>query len=191
VRAVGLDPVHDTRECFRAVLSAMSEPGTVEGVGATPADHAVLATLVDHEVSLATPDEQVASALDRQGRLTTADPEDADVVHAPEPTDGAVRAFQRGTLEEPSDGATVVYRVRSLSAGDGDESTSAKRPGTTLELDGPGVDGRRRLSIDGLPPEECRAIGDAQSTYPRGVDVVLASEVRVGALPRSVGLEVV
>lgn len=62
-----MDPVHDTRACFRALVDAQSRPGTVQSVDSEPADHAVLATLVDHEVSIATPDEAIASALASEG----------------------------------------------------------------------------------------------------------------------------
>ena len=67
MRRLGLDPVHDTRVTFRALCAAMSRPGTVETVPA-PADYAVLATLVDHEVTLATADADLQAALRREGR---------------------------------------------------------------------------------------------------------------------------
>jgi alpha-D-ribose 1-methylphosphonate 5-triphosphate synthase subunit PhnH len=42
-----------------------------------------------------------------------------------------------------------------------------------------------------LPAAEVAAIREAQSDYPRGVDVLLTADDRVAALPRSVELEVV
>ena len=186
MRAIGMDPVHDTRACFRALVDAQSRPGTVQSVEAGRADHAVLATLVDHEVSLATSDDEIASALASEGRLTEAATTEADIVHALEPTDGAVREFDRGTLEEPSDGATVVYRVDGLT----EDEASAPDRWTTLRVSGPGVPGERTVGVDGFPADEATALADAQSTYPRGVDAVLAAGDRITAIPRSVTLEV-
>lgn len=188
MRALGMDPVHDTREAFRATVDAMSRPGTVETVPTAPADHAVLATLVDHEVTLSSGDETLVRSLEREGRLTTAPFEQAAVVHVCGSTGGRVRAARRGTRKEPAEGATVVYRVDDLSsaaAGANDESA------TRIRVAGPGVPGSRTLTVAGLPAAEVAAIREAQSDYPRGVDVLLTADDRVAALPRSVELEVV
>jgi len=181
-----MDPVHDTRACFRALVDATSRPGTIQSVAVDPADHAVIATLVDHEVSLATTDDAIAGALASEGRLTETAPEAADIVHATVPTDGDVREYDRGTLEEPSDGATVVYRVDSLS----EDAETAPEHWTVLRVSGPGVPGERTVAIEGFPTEEAQALADAQSTYPRGVDAILTTRDRIVALPRSVTLEV-
>ena len=180
MRALGIDPVHDTRRTFDGLLAAMSRPGTVQDVPA-PADHAVVATLLDHEVTLSTDDGALRDALAAQGRLDRAPHAVADVVHAREHTGWDVRDCERGSLTEPSDGATVVYRVDALAAGGGN--------GTTLTLSGPGVDGTATLSV-GLPEAELTALAAAGSGYPRGVDAVFATEDRVAALPRSATVEV-
>jgi alpha-D-ribose 1-methylphosphonate 5-triphosphate synthase subunit PhnH len=179
VRALGLDPVHDTRETFDGLLAAMSRPGTIHGVPA-PADFAAVATLVDHEVTLATDDAGLRDALAEQGRLDSAPPEEADIVHAREHVDWDIRDCERGSRVEPSDGATVIYRVDAL----GDDDT-----GTAVTLSGPGIDGTATLSV-GLPESELSAIATAQADFPRGVDVVFATADSVAALPRSVRLEV-
>jgi len=176
MRALGLDPVHDTRETFDGLLSAMSRPGTVHTVP-TPADYAVVTTLVDHEVTLATDDPRLRDALAAQGRLETAGREAADIVHARDHAGWDVRDCTRGTLAEPSNGATVVYRVETLSAGDTGDST--------LTISGPGVEDTTTLSVS-LPEAELSALATVQSGYPRGVDAVFATENRVAAVPRSV-----
>jgi len=179
VRALGIDPVHETRQTFDGLLSAMSRPGTIHAVP-TPADHAVVATLVDHEVTLATDDDGLRETLADQGRLESAPHEEADVVHAREHTGWDIRECKRGSLVEPSDGATVVYRVDAL----GDDAT-----GATVRLAGPGVDGTETLSVD-LPDTELTAVATAQAEYPRGVDVIFTTADHVAAVPRSVQLEV-
>ncbi|MDR9429787.1 MAG: phosphonate C-P lyase system protein PhnH [Natronomonas sp.] len=180
MRALGLDPVHDTRRTFDGLLEAMSRPGTVQSVP-DPADHAVVATLVDHEVTIATEDDRLADALAGQGRLERAPPAAADVVHAPHRTGWDVRECERGTLVEPSEGATVVYQVESVCRGRDDW--------TTVTLSGPGVDGTGTLSVS-LPASELSALAASQADYPRGVDAVFAATDRVVAVPRSVRMEV-
>lgn len=180
MRALDLDPVHDTRRTFDGLLEAMSRPGTVQSVP-DPADHAVVATLVDHEVTIATEDDRLADALADQGRLERAPPAAGDVVHAPHRTGWDVRECERGTLVEPSEGATVVYQVESVGRGRDD--------GTSVILSGPGVDGTRTLAVS-LPESELAALATAQADYPRGVDAVFAAANRVAAVPRSVTMEV-
>jgi len=178
VRALGIDPVHDTRRTFDSLLSATSRPGTIHTVP-EPADHAVVATLVDHEVTLATDDAALREALAGQGRLDAAPRHEADVVHARDHAGWDVRECKRGSLVEPSTGATVVYRVDTL----GDDA------GTPVTLSGPGVDSTASLSV-GLPESELAAVATAGSDYPRGVDVIFTTADRVAALPRSVRTEV-
>lgn len=197
-----MDPVHETGACFRALVEAMSRPGTVSQAPIEPADHAVLATLVDHEVSLSTPDETIRTALENENRLTEAEPERAAIVHAPDPAESPVRDLERGTLKEPSDGATVVYRVTNLledstgpsganGAGDSNGLADANRAGDAiLELTGPGVPERRTLAVKGWSRADAQALADAQSSHPRGVDAVLTTDRKIAAIPRSVDVEV-
>lgn len=180
MRALGIDPVTDTRRTFDGLLSAMSRPGSVHSVP-SPADHAVIATLVDHEVTVATDDERLRETLSGQGRFNPTSAADATVVHVLDHTNVDVRECKRGSLVEPSDGATLVYRVETLSTGASD--------GTTVTLSGPGVDGTRRVSVS-LPETELSALAKVQSAYPRGVDAVFATEDRLAAIPRSVTMEV-
>ena len=65
-----MDPVHDTRAVFQSMMTAMSRPGTIHDVPTEPADHAVLATLVDHEVTLYSRDERVCNAFAAEGGYT-------------------------------------------------------------------------------------------------------------------------
>jgi alpha-D-ribose 1-methylphosphonate 5-triphosphate synthase subunit PhnH len=180
-----MDPVHDTRECFRALVDAMSQPGTVAESPMEPADHAVLATLVDHEVSCFTPDETIRTALENEGRLADAESERASIVHAPDPALCPVGDLTTGSLKEPGDAATVVYCVEGLV-----QEPETVQTETTLILSGPGVPGQRRLGIDGFAPTDAQALADAQSSYPQGVDAVLTTDLAIAALPRSVDLEV-
>lgn len=195
MRAVDVHPVHDTRATFRALCDAMARPGTVQAVPTSGrADRAVAATLVDHEVTFHTADDGLREALEAEGRYEPAEPTAADVVHADGVPRWDVRELRRGTLVEPSDGATAIYRVDALAsdaAEPGDVGTTVRLSGPGVPTDGSGADGGgRRLGV-GLPAAECAAVAEAGSTYPRGVDAILATDDRVAAIPRSVGLEVV
>ncbi len=181
MRALGLDPVDDTRRTFDSLLAAVSRPGTVQSAP-SPADHAVVSTLVDHEVTLATEDDTLEEALSGHGRIDAEPPETADIVHARGCTSWDVRECDRGSLVEPSGGATIVYRVDTVTG-------STREDCVTATLTGPGVDGVATLSVS-LPAAELSALAEAQSSYPRGVDAVFAGDGCVAALPRSVSVEV-
>lgn len=175
MRGLDFDPVHDTRVTFRGLCRAMSRPGTVQSVPA-PADYAVFAALADHEVTVHTPDEALRRALDREGRLTEAAPESAQLLHARGTPEWDVRNADRGSLVEPSDGATVVYRIEDWS-------------GTGLAVRGPGVPDERTLEVS-LPAAELDRFVAASADFPRGVDAVFATESELAALPRSATVEV-
>jgi alpha-D-ribose 1-methylphosphonate 5-triphosphate synthase subunit PhnH len=180
-----MDPVADTRRTFRALVDAVARPGTVQTVPVGPADRAVIATLVDHEVTLWSDDEELTDRLAGEGRFDPAPLPEADVVHTTGEADGAITVAHRGTLKEPSDGATVVYRVDALSM-DGDPAADTPR----LSLAGPGVPDRRELSVEGFSVAEVEAFETATTGFPRGVDVVLTDAERVAALPRTATVEV-
>jgi alpha-D-ribose 1-methylphosphonate 5-triphosphate synthase subunit PhnH len=182
MRAVDIEPVRDTRETFRSLVEAMSKPGTVQS---TPerGDYAVVSTLVDNEIGFYTEDDELREALSNQGRLRKMDFEDAKVVHVNGSTDGKVVDANRGTLKEPSRGSTVVYRVEELA---GNECS------TTVRLEGAGIpDSDSRLLSTSLPEDEINAIQEANSEFPKGVDVILTTRSTLAAIPRSSDLEVV
>ena len=196
MRALDIDPVDDTRETFRALVDATSRPGTVQQTPITPASHAVVATLVDHEVTFSGGDDALRTTLDRESRLDDAPFEDADVIAVDGHTGGRVSGAKRGSLKEPSEGATLVYDVSGVAAESGAraEDETGEEMGCetlTLAVSGPGVPGTRTFVVDGLPATEVEAIAAAQSDYPRGVDVYLTAVDRVVGLPRSVDVEVV
>lgn len=182
MRALGLDPIHDTRQSFRALCEAMSRPGTVKRIPVSPADHAVVATLVDHEVKTHTDDDALRETLSEQGRFDEAQPTEANVVHTRGVPSWDVGDLTCGSLVEPSEGATAIYRVESLS-------TDPEDGLATITLSGPGIPDTRAVSL-GLPADELDAIAKAQSAYPRGVDAIFTAADQVVAIPRSVSMEV-
>ncbi len=184
MRALGFDPVGDTQETFRAMVDAMARPGTVQAVPAEPADHAVAVTLVDNEVTFHTRDETLASALEAANRLTPAPASEADIVHLKGDRPQALRDASRGTLKEPSDGATIIYRVGAIH-------DTAREGHVGLRLRGPGVPDERSLGLDGVSADVLDATADANAAFPRGVEVLVTAEQTIAAVPRSATLEVV
>ncbi|OLB76581.1 MAG: phosphonate C-P lyase system protein PhnH [Actinobacteria bacterium 13_2_20CM_2_71_6] len=155
----------DTQRCFRSLLRAMSEPGTVHSV--TPGLALVLATLVDHEVTLA---EVGDPRWDRA---------DFVLIRGGDSYGELIRA-RHGTLLDPALGATAIYEIDAVGTGP-----------LALSLAGPGVGPRpRQLRLAGVPGKEVALWQVSRSGAPRGVDVILVDRAgRCAALPRSTALE--
>lgn len=162
----------ESQQTFRALLTAMSEPGVVTEVGSDGVGR-VVATLVDHEVTLVelneTPDGHASG-------WATAD----FVVVRGGSSHGRLLEVRRGSLEEPADGATVIYEVAEVGRGP-----------LVLQVAGPGVGPTPKcVAVDGLDPEEVTAFTQTRAGYPRGVDVILLDRAgRCVCLPRSVSVE--
>ncbi|GMU41187.1 MAG: hypothetical protein AMXMBFR23_20530 [Chloroflexota bacterium] len=169
---------------FRALLSAMSMPGTIETVEARRAEDgewgapiAVAQSLLDHEVTFHVaaapgPEETIlrrtgsrTAPLERAGYVF------ADAEHAL----AAVERSVEGPLEEPERSATVVILCETVGEG-----------ALTLTLSGPGVDGETTLRVGGLDPRVIRARTERNWPFPTGIDLVLVDPTgRLAALPRS------
>jgi len=167
---------------FRELVEAFSRPGDARDLSAcvdgTRAQTAVLATLMDGETTLADPHERIAEAdwpLLQARRGTV---ENARYVVV-----GANRApdFQPtlGSLESPEFGATLLIEVSAIGQGE-----------LSLELAGPGVDGRRALRLTGLHPDWLARRADWVGGFPLGVDLLLSDATRIVALPRTTRIRI-
>lgn len=176
------DPVHGAQTCFRAVLDAMSRPGTVcsIGLGLTPpaplaqATAAVLLTLVDGETALSLAP-YFAPATDWIAfhcGAGLAEPDTAAFVLAVTLPDLA--AVAQGSDDAPQDSATIILQVPSLAGS------------TRYRLTGPGIETEAILAVDGLPPDFAKRWAANHALFPRGVDLILCAGDRLAALPRSV-----
>ncbi|WP_201265566.1 phosphonate C-P lyase system protein PhnH [Mariprofundus sp. EBB-1] len=170
------------QQMFRVLLEAMSRPGSIQSLPAalqsSMADKALLATLLDGEVSMC----------DRHALLTTsdwpllqarqADAEQADYILC----DGAQAPDfepRLGTLSCPDESATLIIKVRSLYGGD-----------MGLKLEGPGIEASTRVVIDGLHPDWLKTRQDWVCSFPLGVDCLFVDESHVIGLPRTTIVEV-
>ena len=174
---------------FRAMLAAMSMPGTVEMLAdANPADAtvalvAIAQSFLDHEVTFHVAAEggsTLEDAILRRTGARTAPLNRADYVFA-DPTHArrAVEQAVEGPLEEPELSATVVVRCASVGEGD-----------LALRLTGPGVDGEIALRL-GLGADVIAARNERNGPFPTGIDLLLVdAQGRLVGLPRSTQVEV-
>lgn len=176
------DPVLGAQEAFRAVLGALSRPGSIHRAGSLltppaplqPATAAVLLALVDVDTSLHL-DPACAPARDwiafHCGAPFAIDPNSADYVLAlscPQ-----LASLDAGTDDAPEVGATVILQVKGFSAGQ------------SLRLAGPGLAAPETIAVDGLPDDFVSRWTANQALFPRGIDIILCAGDQLAALPRS------
>lgn len=167
---------------FRELVEALSRPGDIRDlstcVDGASAQRTVLATLMDGEMTLADPHGQIAAAdwpllQAKPGATESARYIVADGHRAPD--------FQPvlGSLESPEFGSTLFIEVDGVGQG-----------ALSLELTGPGIDGRRALRLTGLHPDWLTRRADWVGGFPLGVDLLLSDATRIVALPRTTHIRI-
>jgi alpha-D-ribose 1-methylphosphonate 5-triphosphate synthase subunit PhnH len=182
------DQIFATQSTFRAVMSAMARPGTVQSLryaGAAPepmarGTAAIASALFDQDTAVwlhgamaGTPD--AADWL----RFHTGCP----IVGEPSRCDFALIAdaaslpafdrFMRGTSDYPDRSTTVILQVGSVTEG------------RMVELRGPGIDGATRLHVPYQPADLLDRLAANAALFPHGIDLVLVAGDSVVALPRT------
>ncbi len=180
------DPVGAAQTTFRAVLTALSEPGrimTLDLALEPPlplglASGALALSLLDGDTPLwCDPAGRAAAPSLRfhTGAPLVTEPERArfalitDVGALP-----SLAAFDAGSDEYPDRSASLIVAVAAFGTGE------------TLVLRGPGIPDTRSLAVAGLPVGfrgEWRA---NHARFPRGIDVILTAGTQLACLPRSV-----
>ena len=183
------DPVLAAQSTFRAVLDAMARPGSVQRIGAALAPPsplsrgaaAIALTLADHDTpvwlgtNLAAHDDVAAWLRFHCGCELVAEPARAAFAFAGAAADlPDFAAFNPGTADYPDRSTTVILQVRTLAAGAG------------LTLAGPGIRERSRLLAEPLPHDMVARLAQNRTLFPRGIDLLLATDDAVAAIPRSV-----
>lgn len=176
----------DTQQSlFNSLMQAMSRPGKVEQwskwQGTSTAYLALLATLLDAEVSLADvagllSDEQWPMLQAKKAEAETANFVLCDMQNMPdfEPT--------LGTLASPDYAATLICCVEKLCKQQGD---------IQLRLSGPGISENEVVFVTGCHPQWPQQRNLWCADFPLGVDCILVSEDQVMCLPRSTQVEVI
>jgi alpha-D-ribose 1-methylphosphonate 5-triphosphate synthase subunit PhnH len=185
------DPVFQSQAAFRALLAALSEPGTLQQVaseiappeGLATATATALLTLADYETPVWLPEALrngpagawlrfhcAAALVDDASEAAFAVVDGA----ADEPT---LAAFNLGTDQFPDRSTTVIVQVNGLEGG----------PAITLA--GPGILGSRDIAPQGLRSSFVEELRENGALYPLGVDVLLAHGEGLIGLPRSTQIE--
>ena len=180
------DPVAGAQQSFRALLTAMSRPGSLHTLGTEltppscldPATAAVLLTLTDNETTLwldPALDEARAWIAFHCGTAFAQSPEQATFLLTSELPD--FDTLDAGTYEGPEESTTVITHVVEFGEG------------TAYRLSGPGLEQPAVVRIRGLPDGFAGIWAANHALYPRGVDLVLCAGTALTALPRSVTIE--
>lgn len=188
------DAVHDSQFCFRRLLKAMSEPGTLveldrcNGFGSMmPATSQVLLALADNSTSL-----WMSQAFSQDSAATqnihfhigasiNAAPEKASFAAIAKLDLPALNvedlAFNTGNEEYPDRSTTVVIETDSLSSGQ------------RFKLSGPGIQGEQHIRLGNLPAVLKNKLLTQGEIFPLGLDYIFVSGEQVVAIPRSTSVE--
>ena len=189
--SAGFDnPPIDSQATFRAIMTALAEPGSIREIplmrarapGLSQAMTALVLTLADFETKVWF-DEGAASQAASYTRFHTG----ASVIEATSETAFAMvtnartmprfAAFAQGTLDYPDRSTTIIVEVEHLAENGG------------YRLRGPGIAGERTLNVAPLPPTFVEDWASNRAAYPCGVDVLFCCGTFVAALPRSTRLQ--
>ncbi|ABM05368.1 phosphonate metabolism [Psychromonas ingrahamii 37] len=176
----------DTQQAlFNSLMQVMSRPGRLdnwaESLESSPAYLAVLAILLDGEVSLADIDGLLSDDHWPLLQAQNMNAEQANYVLC----DGAKAiSFQPklGTLVSPDFAATLILKVSKLEINNGD---------VRLKLTGPGVDGETVVCVSGLDPVWLEQRNEWCCAFPLGIDCVLVDDTQIMALPRTTKVEII
>lgn len=179
-----VDTVQHAQLTFRAVLEALSRPGTVQQAVA-PAEHpadlqaaeaALLLTLADTDAApwlAGTPLEAAAYCRFHCGVSPLAEPAQARFAFLLGTSPLPLQRFHAGESETPENAATLIVRVPALDGG------------ARVSLSGPGIDSVREIAPR-VEPEFWGAWQHNHAGFPLGVDVLLVCGKQLMGLPRSV-----
>jgi alpha-D-ribose 1-methylphosphonate 5-triphosphate synthase subunit PhnH len=183
------DPARDAQQAFRAVLDALAHPARcypLAGPAGRPAvlSHglaAIALALLDEQCTVwlggtLGRDAEVASWLAFHTGARRASAAAADFVVTGPGTLPPLASLAAGTDEAPHLSATVVLDTRGCG---GPARFTAR---------GPGIDGAATLTAPWAPAGFAGAWRRNTELFPRGVDLLLAGEDTVAAVPRTTRL---
>ena len=181
--------MHFQQKVFRCILEAMSRPGTILELTDLPdgcfAHRAVLATLLDNEVTLSD-HHKVLSAEDwplLQAKKATSESADYVLCDATNTPDFQPKL---GTLPSPDFAATLVLIVDKLGE---DNKQPNPNPSLNLNLNGPGINGNVLTTIAGLNTQWLAYREQWNCAFPLGIDMIIIDNNQVMSLPRTTNVE--
>jgi len=182
------DITSDSQQTFRALLTALAEPGKQLTIparlavpdGLTPACGAACLTLIDFEtvvwLSPTLPNPIRDWLRFHTGCTFTSQPMQSTFAIISDWEAVSLTQFCRGSAEAPEESTTLLIQVQQLQT---DSSVS---------LSGPGILRSRTVS-PAVSPDFWQMWQQNHAAYPRGVDCFLFSEHQVMGLPRSIQVQ--
>jgi alpha-D-ribose 1-methylphosphonate 5-triphosphate synthase subunit PhnH len=181
------DPVFQSQAAFRALLSALSEPGTHHEItretsapeGLDGAAATALLTLADYETPIWLPralrDGPAGAWLRFHcGAALVEQPSTASFAVLDGAATGPLLAeFNAGHDQFPDRSTTVIVSCEALDGGRG------------VTLSGPGIAATRSIAPRGLRPGFWAEVAANADLYPLGVDLILSCGDALIGLPRS------
>jgi alpha-D-ribose 1-methylphosphonate 5-triphosphate synthase subunit PhnH len=179
------DPVMAGQRAFKAVMDALSRPGTIQRLpgeamppGPLPQGLAEIAlTLCDHDSAVWLDAKFVAEPAVSDwlrfhaGAPIVAETHEADFALAM--TLPPLADFALGSDEYPDRSTTIVLSVPSLTGG------------PVLRLKGPGIKTETGIDPVGLPEDFLEQWAENRALFPRGVDLLLVGPEGLIGLPRT------
>jgi len=175
----------DTQQIlFNSLMQTLSRPGRIdnwsEWLENNPAYLAVLATIVDGEVSLADVDSLLKASHWPLLQAQEASAEHAHYIVC----DGSIAPTfhpKLGTLSSPDFAATLILKVAKLDRHQGQ---------LHLKLTGPGVNGATEMYVSGIHQAWLEQRNEWCSAFPLGIDCILVDDTQIMGLPRTTKVEI-
>ena len=181
------DPVFEAQAVFRKVLDAFARPGRVVAITDMvraplplhPPTAAFLCAFADEGTPVhfdaATGGAAAAWVSFHTGAPAAGRPEAAQFAIVTDPARlPPFEVFAQGSQDYPDRSTTILLQVEDFAGG------------APLRLQGPGIDGVAEARPGLLPVDFVLRMQRNRALFPRGVDLVLASQSALLALPRSV-----
>ncbi len=191
MKEINFDIVFDSQKIFRVLLDTFARPGKINKItdlkikpplNVSKVALGIFFTLLDLEVGFYVWcfDEQKRRKIEEYIMLNTGsnprDLESADFVLALNEL-SELKKVKKGSLEYPDQGATVVRVV---------EEIGENLEGDFLTLTGPGINGKKTVSLRGVKRKEIIEIIEVNKDFPLGIDFLFVDKKdKVFALPRS------
>lgn len=179
-------PPEDAQTAYRSILRGLSRPGeavVIDGhaglEGLEPAAASILLTLLDFDTALFLAPEFQSGPVTNWVRFHTGcqitdDLREADfALFASAPSGDDFSKAKQGEPKYPDQSATFIVQVPSLQGG------------TSVSLQGPGINGSIAVGIDGLNSTFWNAWRLNTSQFPLGIDVMVCSGSQLIGLPRT------
>ena len=201
------DPVVHSQQAFRLILRAVSEPGeevsfdglldgTQPGAGIADASFITALVLLDQDTRVwISPAMAQPAFIDNLrfhcGAALVASPEQADFAFVSLQDWISMNGFKKGSEENPHQAATLIIQIashRRESAANG-QGLEMDAPVRKLLLSGPGVCGKRPVSLPGIRDKHISLLQRNHQTFPLGNDFLFTFGRGLLAMPRSTRID--